>query len=119
MRVRSILALLLAGMLLAAGVASAQDTNTDTLGDYTTTTPTVTTPTTPTETTEESPASAVGGETESNGNAPSVASQPAASAPSSLAFTGADPLLLIVLGLGLAGGATAMLVRERRSSQGR
>jgi hypothetical protein len=115
LRVRSILALLLAGMLLAAGVASAQDTNTDTLGDYTTTTPTVTTPTT----TEEAPASAVGGETESNSNAPSVASQPAGSAPSSLAFTGADPLLLIVLGLGLAGGATAMLVRERRSSQGR
>jgi hypothetical protein len=118
LRVRSILALLLAGMLLAAGVASAQDTNTDTLGDYTTTTPTVTTPTTSTP--EESPASSVGGETESNGNAPSVASQPAGSAPSSLAFTGADPLLLIVLGLGLAGGATALLVRERRSSsQGR
>jgi hypothetical protein len=122
-RVRSILALLLAGMLLAAGVASAQDTTTEPLGDYTTTTPTVTTPTTPTE--EDSPGSEVGGEEESSGaapsgEAPSVASQPAGSAPSSLAFTGADPLLLIVLGLGLAGGTTALLVRERRrSTQGR
>jgi hypothetical protein len=113
-RVRSILALLVAGMLLAAGVASAQDTGTTPLSDYTTTTPTVTTPTTTTP--EETPGSAVGGETESNGNAPSVGSQPAGSAPSSLAFTGADPLLLIVLGLGLAGGTTALLVRERRRS---
>jgi hypothetical protein len=124
-RVRSVLALLLAGMLLAAGVASAQDTTTEPLGDYTTTTPTVTTPPVTTPTEEDSPGSEVGGEEESSGAAPSgeapnVASQPAGSAPSSLAFTGADPLLLIVLGLGLAGGTTALLVRERRrSTQGR
>ena len=111
MRVRSILAVLVAGMLLAAGVASAQDTTTEPLSDYTTTTPTVTTP-------PETPAAGVGGEEESsgNGNAPAVASQPAGSAPSSLAFTGADPLLLIGLGLGVAGGATALLVRDRRRS---
>ena len=110
MRVRSILAVLVAGMLLAAGVASAQDTTTEPLSDYTTTTPTVTTPT-------ETPAAGVGGEEESsNGNAPAVASQPAGSAPSSLAFTGADPLLLIGLGLGVAGGATVLLVRDRRRS---
>lgn len=112
MRVRSILAVLVAGMLLAAGVASAQDTTTEPLSDYTTTTPTVTTP-------PETPAAGVGGEEESssgNNNAPAVASQPAGSAPSSLAFTGADPLLLIVLGLGVAGGATVLLVRDRRRS---
>ena len=112
MRVRSIIALLVAGMLLAAGVASAQDTTTEPLSDYTTTTPTVTTPTTPTST--------VGGETQTTETTPNVASQSAGNAPSSLAFTGADPLLLIALGLGLAGGTTALLVRERRrSSQGR
>ena len=111
MRVRSILAVLVAGMLLAAGVASAQDTTTEPLSDYTTTTPTVTTP-------PETPAAGVGGEEESNSgsNAPAVASQPAGSAPSSLAFTGADPLLLIALGLGVAGGATVLLVRDRRRS---
>jgi hypothetical protein len=109
-RVRSILALLLAGMLLAAGVASAQETTTEPLGDYTTTTPTVTTP-------AESPGSDVGGDEGSGGgDVPAVGSQPAGNAPSSLAFTGADPLLLIALGLGLAGGTTALLVRERRRS---
>jgi LPXTG-motif cell wall-anchored protein len=45
-----------------------------------------------------------------------VAAQPAGTAPSTLAFTGADPLLLIVLGLGLAGGTAALLMRDRRRS---
>ena len=109
MRVRSLLAVLVAGMLLAAGVASAQDTTTEPLSDYTTTTPTVTTPT-------ETTAPEVGGEEQAGGNAPAVASQPAGQAPSSLAFTGAEPLLLIGLGLGVAGGAAALLVRDRRRS---
>src|SRR3954465_15573243 len=98
-------------MLLPAGVASAQDTTTEPLSDYTTTTPTVTTPTATTP-----PAGAVGGEEESNDTTPTVGSQPAGNAPSSLAFTGAEPLLLIALGLGLAGGTAALLVRERRRS---
>jgi hypothetical protein len=62
----------------------------------------------------------VAGQGAGSGVAPAVASQSAGNAPSSLAFTGADPLLLIALGLGLAGGTTALLVRERRrSTQGR
>jgi hypothetical protein len=105
LRIRFILALMVAGILFAAGIASAQETTTEPLSGYTNTTPTVTTKGT---TTQEAPA-----EPESTVT-PSVAAQPAGSAPSQLAFTGAEPLLLIVLGLGLAGGTGALLVRDRR-----
>jgi hypothetical protein len=118
-RIRFVLALMVAGLLFAAGIASAQDTTTTPLSDYTTTTPTVTTPktttttTTTTHTTTSQSSPSVAGN-EQNGTAPTVAAQPAGSAPSNLAFTGAEPLLLILLGLGLAGGTGVLLVRERR-----
>jgi hypothetical protein len=115
-RIRFVLTLMVAGLLMAAGVASAQDTTTQPLSDYTTTTPTVSTPTpTPTQ-----PPAAVAPESaaEDQAVAPAVASQPAGRAPSQLAFTGAEPLLLIALGLGLAGGATMLIVRDRRRSHG-
>jgi hypothetical protein len=109
-RIRSTLALLVTGLLLQAGVASAQSTTTEPLSDYTTTTPTVTTP---------KPAPEPSANNDQNDVAPSVASQPAASAPSKLAFTGAEPLLLIALGVGAAGGATVLLLRDRRRTGGR
>jgi hypothetical protein len=115
-RIRFALALMIAGLLLAAGIASAQSTTpttTQPLSDYTSTTPTVTTPKTQTT----APQPAVQG-TSGSGVTPSVAAQPAGTAPSTLAFTGADPLLLIVLGLGLAGGTAALLVRDRRRTTG-
>jgi carbohydrate-binding DOMON domain-containing protein len=113
-RIRFALALMVAGMLFAAGIASAQDTTTtDTLSDYTSTTPTVTQPKTTTSKGQSTPAT--DGQEESS-VAPSVAAQPAGSAPDSLAFTGAEPLLLIVLGLALAGGTATLLVRDRRRS---
>jgi hypothetical protein len=108
-RIRTVLALMVAGLLFATGVAAAQDTTTEPLSDYTTTTPTVTTPA------ESAPAA----EDDESDVAPSVASQPAANAPSQLAFTGAEPLLLIALGLGLAGGACVLLLRDRRRTGGR
>jgi hypothetical protein len=116
-RIRFVLALMVAGLLCAAGVASAQ-TTTEPLSDYTTsTTPTTTTKTTTSQgTTTTKPATQ--GQSQS-AVAPSVAAQPAGSAPASLAFTGAEPLLLIIVGLTLAGATATLLVRERRRSQDR
>lgn len=115
MRLRFALALMVAGMLFAAGIASAQSTtttNTDTLSGYTNTTTAETV-----STTKSKPAPAVNDEAQA---APAVAAQPAGSAPSNLAFTGGDPLLLIVLGIALAGGTATLLLRDRgRSSQER
>jgi hypothetical protein len=122
-RIRFILALMAAGILCAAGVASAQTTtNTDTLSDYTSTS------TTPTATIEQpkttsgqgttTSAPATQGQSQSS-VAPTVAAQPAGSAPSTLAFTGAEPLLLIIAGLALAGGTATLLVRDRRRSEDR
>jgi len=118
-RIRFALALMVAGLLCAAGVASAQDTNTtatDPTSGYTNTSTqqATTTTTTPTQTTESAPAAQ--GE-EGTSVAPSVAAQPAGTAPQSLAFTGAEPLLLIVLGLAVAGGTATFIVRDRRRSQ--
>src|SRR3954454_1479051 len=112
---------MVAGLLLSAGIASAQDTTTEPLSGYTTTptqttegatqtTEGVTTEATPTPTTEAQEESSV---------APTVAAQPAGSAPSNLAFTGGEPLLLIIAGLGLAGGTATLLVRDRPRSQAR
>jgi hypothetical protein len=111
-RIRLILALAVASALLFAGIASAATTTTTPLSDYSSTTPTTSQPKT---TTSEGNTQ---GESESS-VAPAVAAQPAGSAPSSLAFTGAEPLALIVLGLGLAGGTATLLVRERRRTQDR
>jgi len=105
-RFRFALALMVAGMLFAAGIASAQSTTTEPLSGYTNTTPAETQTTAPTETT----APATAGE-EGTSVAPSVAAQ---SAPSNLAFTGGEPLLLIAFGLALAGGTATILVRDRR-----
>jgi carbohydrate-binding DOMON domain-containing protein len=106
-RIRFALALMVAGLLCAAGVASAQSTTTtDSLSGYTNTT------TSQSTTTESAPST-----DEATSVAPSVAAQPAGSAPAKLAFTGAEPLLLIVLGLALAGGTATFLVRDRRRSQ--
>jgi hypothetical protein len=124
-RIRFVLALMVAGLLCAAGMASAQTTTTNTTtSDYTSTVPT-TTATTPKTTTSQGTTtsaapSAPATQGQSQGSvAPTVAAQPAGSAPSSLAFTGAEPLLLIIAGLGLAGGTATLLVRDRRRSQDR
>jgi carbohydrate-binding DOMON domain-containing protein len=114
-RFRFALAVMVAGMLFAAGIASAQSTtqtSTDDLSGYSKTTTTKTQAVSPTATT----APATEGQ-EENSVAPSVAAQ---SAPSNLAFTGGEPLLLIALGLALCGGTATLLVRDRRrSSQNR
>jgi len=110
-RFRFALAVMVAGMLFAAGIASAQ-TTTEPLSGYTNTTPTETQATTPKKTQTTSPTVA----DEEDSQAPTVAAQPAASAPSSLAFTGGEPLLLIALGLALTGGTAVLMVRERRRS---
>jgi hypothetical protein len=111
-RFRLALAVMVAGMLFAAGIASAQSTTTEPLSGYTNTSTTETQKAAPTETT----APAAEGQ-EENSVAPSVAAQ---SAPDNLAFTGGEPLLLIALGLALAGGTATLLVRDRRrSSQNR
>jgi carbohydrate-binding DOMON domain-containing protein len=105
-RFRFALAVMVAGMLFAAGIASAQSTTTEPLSGYTNTTTTKTETTAPTQTV--APESA--GQQDSS-VAPSVAAQ---AAPSSLAFTGGEPLLLIALGIALAGGTATLLVRDRR-----
>ncbi|HWH96059.1 MAG TPA: hypothetical protein VNT03_19505 [Baekduia sp.] len=110
MRFRFALALMVAGMLFAAGIASAQSTTTEPLSDYTT--PTETQGTQTTEATETTSPATEGQEESSV--APSVAAQPAGSAPSSLAFTGGEPLLLIIAGLAITGGTVALLMRDRR-----
>jgi hypothetical protein len=116
-RIRFALALMVAGMLFAAGIASAQDTTTTTtepLSGYTqTTAQTQPAQTTEGTTTEAAPDTQAQEETSV---APSVAAQPAGTAPSSLAFTGGEPLLLIIAGLAIAGGTATLLVRDRRRS---
>jgi hypothetical protein len=107
-RFRLALAVMVVGMLFAAGIASAQSTTTEPLSGYTNTSTTETQKAAPTETT----APATEGQ-EENSVAPSVAAQ---SAPDNLAFTGGEPLLLIALGLALAGGTATLLVRDRRRS---
>jgi len=132
-RFRFALALMVAGMLFAAGIASAQTTtttgNTNTLSGYTNTTPTsgytTTTPTTTVQTETQAAETQAAAPTTTSGTqakpessvAPAVAAQPAGSAPSSLAFTGGEPLLFILAGLVIAGGAATLLVRDRRRSQ--
>ena len=111
MRIRFALALMVAGLLAAAGIASAQTTTNQT-SPYTSTTPTVTQPKT---TTTNAVTPTTEAQTQSN-VAPSVAAQPAGTAPSTLAFTGAEPLLLILAGLALAGGTATLLLRDRRKS---
>ena len=106
-RFRFALAVMVVGMLFSASIASAQ-TATEPLSDYTNTSTTKTQKAAPTQTT----APAAEGQ-EENSVAPSVAAQ---SAPSNLAFTGGEPLLLIALGLGLGGGTATLLVRDRRRS---
>jgi hypothetical protein len=127
-RIRFVLALMVAGLLCAVGIASAQTTTDTTTSGYTSTVPTTPAGTTtsgytaptPTATNQGSPTptATTQGQTQSSVT-PNVAAQPAGSAPSSLAFTGAEPLLLILVGLGLAGGTAALLVRDRRRSQDR
>src|SRR3954447_25372763 len=124
-RIRFVLALMVAGLLCAAGMASAQTTTTDTTtSDYTAPVPTTTTTTPKTTTSQGTTTSAAPSAPATQGKSqssvpPTVAAQPAGSAPSSLAFTGAEPLLLIIAGLRLAGGTAPLLVRDRRRSQDR
>jgi hypothetical protein len=110
-RFRLALAVMVAGMLFAAGIASAQ-TTTDPTSGYTNTVGTETQPTQTTEDTETTSPTTEAQEEDST--APTVAAQPAGSAPESLAFTGGEPLLLIALGLALTGGTAVLLIRERR-----
>lgn len=114
MRLRLLLSLTVA-MFTLTGTALAQDT--DPTSGYTTTTPAATTPTTTTEG-QGNKAPETAGEEQSSA-VPQVAAQPAGSAPSKLAFTGAEPLLLILGGMVLAGGAMTLLVRDRRATQDR
>jgi hypothetical protein len=116
-RFRIALAVMVAGLLFAAGIASAQTTTTDTTtSDYTDTTSQTTevSPTTTTNRTKTSkPAPATEGQSQSSA-APAVAAQ---QAPSNLAFTGGEPLLFIFAGLAIAGGTATLLVRDRRRNQ--
>jgi hypothetical protein len=112
-RFRFALALMVAGLLFAAGIASAQTTTTDPTSGYTNTTPTETQSTT--EKTQTTSPATEGDEEDSV--APTVAAQTTSNAPSNLAFTGGEPLLLIALGLALSGGTVALLMRERRRGQ--
>jgi hypothetical protein len=112
-RFRFALALMVAGMLFAAGIASAQSTTTEPLSGYTNTTPTQTQATTEKA---QTPAPAAEAD-EEDSVAPTVAAQTTASAPDSLAFTGGEPLLLIAFGLALTGGTAALLIRERRRGE--
>jgi hypothetical protein len=117
-RFRFALALMVASMLFAAGIASAQTTTDDTSG-YTNPTTTQSTQTT-TTTAKPTPTQTVSPTTEAdeeNSVAPTVAAQTTASAPSGLAFTGGEPLLLIAFGLALTGGTALLLVRERRRGE--
>jgi hypothetical protein len=110
-RFRFALVLMVASMLFAAGIASAQTTTDDTSG-YQKTTTNESTTVTPTQTV--SPTTEAD---EEDSVAPSVAAQTTGSAPSSLAFTGGEPLLLIAFGLALTGGTALLLVRERRRGE--
>ena len=104
-----LLAVLALGALSAAGPVLAQST-TDTTGGYTNTTTTSTSsvPTEPPTTT-------------TNAVAPTsdVDATPPAAAPSQLAFTGANAVWIILLGVGLAAVATTLLVVDRRSRHSR
>lgn len=121
MRIRFALLLMVAGLLVAAGVATAQTTTDPTgsyttstpTGDYTTSTPTTTTTETETETQGTGDEEAAPTTEAATGAAPAVAGT-TQQAPENLAFTGAEPLLLIVLGLAAAGGTATLLVRDRR-----
>jgi hypothetical protein len=113
-RFRFALAVMVAGLLFAAGIASAQTTTTDTTtSGYTDTTSSTTEvkPTTTSKTTTARPKTE--GQTQSAA-APAVAAQ---QAPSNLAFTGGEPLLFIFAGLAIAGGTATLLVRDRRRNQ--
>jgi hypothetical protein len=115
-RFRSALAVMVAALMLlmTAGIASAQTSTTDTTtSGYTDTTSSTTEvkPTTTTKTTATKPATE--GQSQSSA-APAVAAQ---QAPSSLAFTGGEPLLFIFAGLAIAGGTASLLVRDRRRNQ--
>jgi len=110
-RFRFALALMVAGLLVSAGIASAQTTTTDPTSGYTNTTPAATAPTTTSGTSTTKPQAAA---QEESSAAPTVAAQ---SAPSSLAFTGGEPLLFIFAGLAIAGGTATLLVRDRRRKQ--
>jgi hypothetical protein len=111
-RFRFALALMVAGLLFSAGIASAQ-TTTDPTSGYTNPKTTESQPTTTEETQTTSPTTEAA---EEDSAAPAVAAQ-TAPAPSNLAFTGGEPLLLIVLGLALTGGTALLLVRERRRGE--
>lgn len=117
MRFRIALAVMVAALMLTAGIASAQSTTDTTTSGYTDTTSSTTevTPTSTTEgtTTAARPTPATEGQSQSSA-APSVAAQ---QAPSSLAFTGGEPLLFIFAGLAIAGGTATLLVRDRRRNQ--
>jgi len=106
-----LLSALTVAMLSLTGTALAQDTTTEPTSSYTTTTPTTTTPKAPTKSQGSAPTTA--GQEQSSA-VPKVAAQPAGSAPSKLAFTGGEPLVLILGGMVLTGGAMTLLVRDRR-----
>lgn len=115
MRFRIALAVMVAALMLTAGIASAQSTTDTTTSGYTDTTSSTTevTPTSTTEGTTTSATPTTEGQSQSSA-APSVAAQ---QAPSSLAFTGGEPLLFIFAGLAIAGGTATLLVRDRRRNE--
>lgn len=102
MRIKLITLAVIAGFLIAAVPALAQDNT----SSYTSTTPTVTTPTTPVKTTETS--------------AVAPASDSGGSGSSQLAKTGGgNTWLLIGIGGALALGSALLLARERRPRSNR
>lgn len=119
-------------------VAFGQTTTTTPLGDYTSTVPTSTTPgdytqtvpqaTAPTQTqTQTTPSQQPGQDNSSGttpqsgvapdtaaGTSPNVAAAPTGSTPKALAFTGFNPLPLLVVGLLLVGAGAFVQLRRRR-----
>lgn len=105
MRTKLLTLAVIAGFLIAAVPALAQDNT----SSYTSTTPTVTTPTTPTTKT-----------TDTNAVAPATDSGSAGTGSSGqLAHTGSDTWLLLGIGGALALGSALLLAREKRPRRNR
>jgi LPXTG-motif cell wall-anchored protein len=129
-------AVLATGALLAAGPVLAQSTtttpaatttttsaatttDTSATSGYTTSTPTVTTSTPKTTTATSTPSTSTSPTSTSNASPTSTVDATPVPAPTHLAFTGANAVWIILLGVGLAGIAVALLFVDRRSRKNR
>jgi hypothetical protein len=113
-------AVLVTGALLAAGPVLAQSTTTTPASTSGSTTGSTTDYGNTQTVTTSTPTTSVPNDTQT-GVSPSstVSATPTASAPTSLAFTGANALWIILLGAGLAAVAGTLLFVDRRSRRNR